>query len=83
MARQPIHIERRLAPLDRHQLLEALLEQHDALLIAERLKVQRARQSLAHAVDYDRLEAVKHARKEFDSVAQPVRPPLRAMGAHK
>lgn len=68
-----LHIESRLASLDRHQLLQACIEQHDALLVAERLKVQRTRQSLSHAVEYDRLEAVEDARKEFGSVARHYR----------
>ena len=68
-ARLRLHIENRLASLDRHQLLRAFIEQHDALLVTERMKIQRARQSLAHDVDYDRLDAVEQARKEFGSVA--------------
>lgn len=67
------HIESRLASLDRHQLLQACIEQHDALLVAERVKIQRARQSLSHAVEYDRLETVENARKEFGSVARHYR----------
>nr|WP_288500598.1 hypothetical protein [uncultured Pseudomonas sp.] len=67
------HIESRLATLDRHELLQTCIEQHDALLIAERMKVQRTRQSLSHAVEYDRLEAVEDARKEFGSVARHYR----------
>lgn len=68
-----LHIENRLASLDRHQLLQAFIEQHDALLITERIKIQRARQSLAHDVEYDRLDAVEQARKEFGSVARHYR----------
>jgi len=68
-----LHIENRLALLDRHQLLRAFIEQHDALLVTERMKIQRARQSLAHDVDYDRLDAVEEARKEFGSVARHYR----------
>lgn len=67
------HIESRLASLNRHQLLQACIEQHDALLVAERLKIQRARQSLSHDVEYDRLEAVESARKEFGSAARHYR----------
>lgn len=72
-ARLRIHIEDRLASLDRHQLLRAFIEQHDALLVTERTKIQRARQSLAHAVEYDRLDAVEQARKEFGTAARHYR----------
>jgi hypothetical protein len=72
-ARLRLHIESRLASLDRHQLLQAFIKQHDALLVAERMKIQRARQSLAHDVDYDRLDAVEQARKEFGSAARHYR----------
>lgn len=68
-----LYIESRLASLDRHQLIRAFIEQHDALLVTERMKIQRARQSLAHAVDYDRLDAVEEARKEFGSTARHYR----------
>ncbi len=68
-----LHIENRLASLERHQLLRAFIEQHDALLLTERMKIQRARQSLAHDVDYDRLDAVEQARKEFGSAARHYR----------
>lgn len=67
------HIENRLASLDRCRLVQALIEQHDALLIAERVKVQRARQSLEHMVEYDRLDAVEDARKEFGTAARHYR----------
>lgn len=67
------HIESRLASLDRHQLLQAFIEQHDALLFSERMKIQRARQSLTHDVDYDRLEAVEKARKDYGFVARHYR----------
>lgn len=72
-ARLRLQIESRLASLDRHQLLQAFIEQHDALLVTERMKIQRARQSLAHDVDYDRLDAVEQARKEFGSAARHYR----------
>lgn len=68
-ARLRLHIENRLASFDRRQLLRAFTEQHDALLVAERMKIQRARQSLAHDVDYDRLDAVEQAREEYGSTA--------------
>lgn len=72
-ARFRSHIESRLATFDQTQLVRACIEQHDALLVAERLKVQRARQSLSHAVEYDRLEAVEDARKELGSTARHYR----------
>jgi hypothetical protein len=72
-ARLRLHIESRLSSLDRHQLIQAFIEQHDALLITERAKIQRARQSLAHDVDYDRLDAIEQARKEFGSTARHYR----------
>jgi hypothetical protein len=72
-ARLRLHIESRLASLDRHQLLQAFIEQHDALLVTERMRIQRARQSLAHDVDYDRLDAVEEARKKFGSASRHYR----------
>lgn len=68
-----LYIESRLMSLDRAQMLGACIEQHDALLVAERLKVQMASQSLSHAVEYDRLEAVEDARKKFGSAARHYR----------
>ncbi|WP_417546019.1 hypothetical protein [Marinobacter sp.] len=68
-----LYIENKLASLDRHQMLRACIEQHDALLVSERMKVQRTRQSLAHQVDYDRLDAIEQARKEYGSVARHYR----------
>lgn len=67
------YIASRLASLDRHQLLQASIEEHDALLIAGRMKVQRARQSLSHAVEYDRIDAVEGARKELGLSARHYR----------
>lgn len=68
-----LHIENRLASYHRHQLLKALIEQHDALLIAERMKIQRTRQSLAHEVEYDRLDTVEQARKQYGEAARHCR----------
>lgn len=68
-----LYIDNKLASLDRHQLLRTCIEQHDALLVSERMKVQRTRQSLAHQVDYDRLDAIEQARKDFGSVARHYR----------
>lgn len=72
-ARLRLHIENRLASLDRCRLLQVLIEQHDALLVSERVKIQRARQSLAHSVEYDRLDAVEDARKEYGTAARHYR----------
>jgi hypothetical protein len=67
------YLEVRLASLDRQQFLRACIEEHDALLVARRWRTQRVRQSLAHAVEYDRLEALEEARKEFGSPARHYR----------
>lgn len=72
-ARMRLHIESRLAAFDRQQLLQAFIEQHDAILVTERTKIQRARQSLAHEVEYDRLDAIEQARKEFGDKARHYR----------
>ncbi|APS30717.1 hypothetical protein H4F38_15340 [Pectobacterium brasiliense] len=72
-ARMRLHIENRLAAFDRHQLLQAFIEQHDALLVTERTRIQRARLSLAHEVEYDRLDAIEQARKEFGDMARHYR----------
>lgn len=67
------HIASRVASLNRQQFLQACIEEHDALLIAGRLKFQRARQSLSHAVEYDRIDAVDGARKELGLSARHYR----------
>ncbi|MBE5214763.1 hypothetical protein IG611_05360 [Pectobacterium sp. A535-S3-A17] len=72
-ARLRLHIENRLASFDRHQLLQAFIEQHDALLVTERTRIQRTRQSLAHEVEYDRLDAIEQTRKEFGDTARHYR----------
>lgn len=72
-ARLRSHIESRLASLDRHQCIQAFIQQHDALLFSERNRVLRARQSLAHDVEYDRLDVIEHARKDFGVSAQHYR----------
>ncbi|MEG3081191.1 hypothetical protein R3F64_15095 [Halomonas sp. 5021] len=66
-------IEKRLASLDRHQLLQAFTEQHDACLVTERMKIQRVRQSLTHDVEYDRLDAIEQARQEYGTAARHYR----------
>lgn len=68
-----LHIENRLASFNRHQLLQAFIEQHDATQISERMNIQRARQSLAHDVEYDRVDAVEQARKDFGEAARHYR----------
>ena len=67
------HIENRISTFDRNALIKAFVEQHDACLITERSRVQYARQSLNHDVDFDRLEAVEDARKEFGTTARHYR----------
>jgi hypothetical protein len=66
-------LEERLAPLDREMLAMACVEQHDGLLLARRLRETRVHQSRLHKVDYDRLEALSEARKEFESTARNYR----------
>lgn len=68
-----LRIERRLAQLDRLQLIRACIEQHDALLATERVRIERARQSLSHEVDYDRVDAVEEARRQYGTVARHYR----------
>jgi len=68
-----LHIESRLASLDRCQLIKSFVEQHDACLVAERMKIQRVQQSLAHDVDFDRLDAVEQARKDYGAAARHYR----------
>lgn len=68
-----VHIEGRLKPFDKGLMAIACIEQHDALLVAERMRVTRVQQSLAHEVDYDRLEALAEARKEFGTAAKNYR----------
>jgi hypothetical protein len=68
-----LHLEKRLAPLDREILVMACVEQHDGLLLARHLRETRVHQSRVHQVDYDRLEALSEARKEFESTARNYR----------
>lgn len=72
-ARLRSHIESRLASLDRHQCIQAFIQQHDALLFSERKRILRTRQSLAHEVEYDRLDAIEQARKDFGAPARHYR----------
>lgn len=67
------YIESQLLSLDRKQLIKALIEQHDGCLLAERQKIQQAQMSLSHDVEYDRLEMVEQARKDFGSAARHYR----------
>lgn len=68
-----LHLEKRLAPLSREMLAKACVEQHDGLLLARRIRETRVHQSRVHQVDYDRLEALSEARKEFESTARNYR----------
>lgn len=68
-----LHLEKRLAPLNREKLVIACVEQQDGLLLARRIRETRVHQSRVHQVDYDRLEALSEARKEFESTARNYR----------
>lgn len=68
-----LRIEERLAQLNRPQLIRNCIEQHDALLTTERRRIERARQSLSHEVDYDRVDAVEEARKQYGTLARHYR----------
>lgn len=68
-----LHLEKRLVPLDSKMLAMACVEQHDGLLLARRLRETRVHQSRRHEVDYDRLEALSEARREFESTARNYR----------
>lgn len=68
-----LRLEERLALLDRLQLIRACIEQHDALLATERGRIERARQSLSHEVDYDRVGAVEEAHRQYGTVARHYR----------
>lgn len=68
-----LRIDERLKPFDAEMMVIACVEQHDELLLAERLREIRVRQSRAHQVDYDRLEALTEARKEFGTPARDYR----------
>lgn len=68
-----LHIEGQLTQLNRLQLIRACIEQHDALLATERGRIERARQSLSHEVDYDRVGAVEEAREQYGTVARHYR----------
>ena len=63
------YIEKRLSVIDKQQLVQRCIEQHDELLTSERVKILRLRQSLSHEVEYDQLEAAEETRKEFGTAA--------------
>lgn len=67
------HIESYIEKFDSQQLLRLCIEQHDALLFSERMRVLRARQSMAHEVDYDRIQALANAREKFGRPARNYR----------
>lgn len=67
------HIDALIAKYHPNELARCCIEQHEALLTSERLRVLRARQSLMHEVDYDRHEAIAEARKEFGAIARHYR----------
>jgi len=68
-----IHIEDRIKTFDPAMLVIASVEQHDELLLAERMREARVRQSRTHEVDYDRLEVLSQTRKEFGGAARNYR----------
>ncbi|MBB6337916.1 hypothetical protein FHR59_002126 [Xanthomonas arboricola] len=68
-----LHLEKQLAPLEREMLTIACVEQHDGLLLARRIRETRVHQSRVHQVDYDRMEALSEARKEFETTARNYR----------
>lgn len=67
------YIEGRLATIDANELVRACIEENDALLARDRFKITRARQSLKHEVDYDRLEAIASAHKELGPISRHYR----------
>jgi hypothetical protein len=67
------HIDGLITKYNANELSRCCIEQHEALLTSERLRVMRVRRSLAHEVDYDRREAVAEARKEFGEIARHYR----------
>lgn len=67
------YLESRLAIFDKSQLVRVLIEQHDGLLATERNRIERAKMSLAHAVEYDRHAAIEAACKDYADVARHYR----------
>ncbi len=67
------HLDKRIARLDAAELIRACIEQNDELLAKDRGKVIRARQSLKHEVDYDRIEVMTAAHKELMPLARHYR----------
>lgn len=67
------YLESRLATFDKRKLVRALIEQHDGLLATERNRIERAKMSLAHAVEYDRHEAIENARKDYGDISRHYR----------
>lgn len=68
-----LHLENRLAPLEREMLAIACVEQYDGLLLGRRISETQVHQSRAHQVDYDRMKALSEARKEFEATARNYR----------
>lgn len=67
------HLDNRIAKLDAAELIYACIEQNDELLAKNRGKVVRARLSLKHEVDYDRIDAITAANKELMPLARHYR----------
>lgn len=68
-----LHIEERLESFDSRLLTIACITQHDALLAARRMREIRVRQSRAHEVDYDRLEALSDIQQDLGNVTRNYR----------
>lgn len=68
-----LYIEERLEKFDSGELVRNCIEQHDVLLSSERFRIQQVRQSMSHAVDYDRVAALAEARKDFGTPARHYR----------
>jgi len=67
------HINALISELNPRDLVRRCIEQHDALLLSERQRVMRAKRSLVHEVDYDRLASVADARRDFGGIARHYR----------
>lgn len=67
------HIDQLIGRFDSTELTRLCMEQYDAILTAERRKIDRVRQSLAHEVDYDRNAAIAEARHDLGGTAKHYR----------
>lgn len=67
------HLDASIEKFDSAKLIQACIEQNDELLAKDRGKIIRARQSLNHEVDYDRIKAIAEANKEQGPLARHYR----------